>query len=206
MFVIQRPQSLQLLVGLVRARRLREALDRARVGTRLRLELNAAWHSITLDRQLADGVDPQASAVLALRARKLAGPRGRNRIAAGLAGALRSAAETTPGITAALRPQASELVEARTVVTAIERRLRGPNAVTAQGVAMVGALLTDAGSPLYRPSRPGELASRLRAAAAVLEPSDQPTGRRGDLTREGGAVEAGEHARRRPVPREEVGR
>jgi hypothetical protein len=172
MFVTQRPQGMQLLVGLVRARRRRRALERLRGRTRLGglLHLNAAWHSITLDRELAEGVDPQTSAVLELRARKLTRPRGRRLVADGLAGALRSATDTTPGITAAVRPDARELLEARIVLAVLERRLRGAEAVTAQGVAMLGVLLTDGASPLYRPSEPGQLASRLRAAAAALQP------------------------------------
>jgi hypothetical protein len=183
-FVTQRPQGRQLRFGFVRARDRREGLDRLRGGTRLGdllLHLYAAWHSTTLDRELAGGVDPQTSAVLALRARKLTGPRGRKLVADGLAGALRRAKEYSPGITAALRPDARELLDARTVLAALDRRLRGSEAVTAQGVAMLGGLLTDAASPLYRPSGPGELASRLRAAAAALE---LQTTRR-DGTREG---------------------
>lgn len=185
-FVTQRPYSVHLLVGLVRARRQRRALDRLRRDTRLgglRLHLYAAWHSITLDRELAEGVDPQSSPVLELRARKLVGPRGRKRIADGLARALRSATDTTPGITTALPPRARELLKARTVLTALDHRLRGSECVSAQGVAMLRGLLTDAASPLYQPSGPGELASRLRAAAAALTPSDQAAGMRQDLTR-----------------------
>jgi hypothetical protein len=171
MFLTQRPQSTQLLVGLIRARRRRRSLDPSRTGTPLvglRLHLYAAWHSPALDHALAEGVDPHTSAVLALRARKLTGTRARKRVADGLAGALRSAQDTRPGITAAVRPDARELLDARIALTAVERRLRGSEAVTAQGVAMLGLLLTDAASPLYLPSGPGELASRLRAAAAAL--------------------------------------
>jgi hypothetical protein len=189
MFVTQRPQSPHLLLGFVRGRYRRGAPDRLFWGTRhaeLGLHLKAAWHGIALDGKLAAGADPQTSAVLALRARKLTGPRGRKRVADGLAGALRRATDTTPGITAAIRPDARELLDARAVLTALERRLRGSEAVTAQGVAMLGGLLTDAGSPLYRPTGRGELASRLRAAAAALEP---PTARGGcDTTERAKAV------------------
>jgi hypothetical protein len=188
MFVTQRPQSIQLLVGFVRAGDRREALDRLRGDGRpagLRLHLNAAWHSTVLDRELAEGVDPRTSAVLAVRARKLTAPRGRRRVADGLAGALRRAKDTTPGITAAVRPDARELLDARTVLTALERRLRGSEAVTAQGVAMLGVLLSDAASPLYRPSGRGVLASRLRAAAAALEPQTTRPGLRRDGRRQG---------------------
>jgi hypothetical protein len=51
-----------LLVGLVRARRPRQAVD---------------------DRMRADGVDPETSAVVVLREQKLTGPRGRKRVANG---------------------------------------------------------------------------------------------------------------------------
>jgi hypothetical protein len=170
-FVTQGLQTTQLLVDLVRARRRRRTLDRWRTGRPLgglRLHLNAAWHSAALDHTLAEGVDPHTSAVLALRARKLTGPHARKRVAGGLAGALRSAQDTRPGITAAMRPDARELLDARIALSAVERRLRGSEAVSAQGVAMLGGLLMDAASPLYLPSGPGELASRLRAAAAAL--------------------------------------
>ena len=183
MFVTQRPQSTQVLVGLIRARRRRRSLDPLRTGTRLgglRLRLNAAWHSAALDHRLAEGVDPHTSAVLAYRARKLTGPRARKRVADGLARALHSAQDTRPGITAAVRPDARELLDARIALTAVERRLRSSEAVTAQGVAMLGLLLTDGASALYLPSGPGELASRLRAAAAAL--ALQTSQRRSDAT------------------------
>lgn len=194
LFVLQRRPGIQLLVGIARARC--EGLDRLSGDTRvggLRLHLVAAWHSTTLDRELAEGVDPQTSAVLALRAQKLTGPRGRNRMADGLAGAVRRANDTTPAITAAVRPRARELLDAGTVLAALDRRLRGAGLVSAQGVAMLRGLLTDAASPLYQPSGPGELASRLRAAAVTLELQTTPSGIRPDRTREGGAPQ--------PVPK-----
>ena len=88
----------------------------------------------------------------------------------GLAGALSRATDGTAGFSAAVRPQARELRDASAVLTALESRLRGSAPVTARGVALLRVLLTDAASPLYQPSAPGELASRLRAAAAALEP------------------------------------
>lgn len=179
---------MQLLVALVRARRRRQALDRLGGSTwlgGLRLHLNAAWHGTTLDRQLAEGVDPQNHRRPRTSGTEADWCSGRKRVADGLAGALRSAKDTTPGITAAVRPDARELLGARTVLMGLERRLRGSEAVTAESVAMFGVLLTDAASPLYRPSGPGELASRLRAAAAALElqTARQRIGR--DGTREG---------------------
>lgn len=205
MYATPRPPCSQPLAGLVRADRQRDLRDRARVGMRLGLRLTAAWHSMTLDRQLADGADSQSSAVLAFRARQLTGPRGRCALAAGLAGALRSAGERRSGLTAALRPDASELLDARVVVAALERRLRSTEPLAVQGVAMVSLLLTDATSPLYRPSAPGALASRLRAAAAALEPFEHPAEKRSDLTRGEFAPHEATFAPRQLAP-DEVGR
>lgn len=221
MFIAQRPQNIQPLLDLVRVRHRRGVRERSRGNRRrgdLLLRLNAAWRSLPLDRWLAEGVDPRTSATLAVRARKLTSPRSRKRTADGLAGALRRAKDTTPGITAAVRPDVRELLDAAPVLTALGRRLRGSDPVTAQGVAMLRGLLTDAGSALYRPSGPGELASRLRAAAAALEPRTGvplPPDRRRvtlpaicflDVPDGPRAVEAAELARRPRVPGEGAGR
>jgi len=177
MFATQRPQSLQSFPGLIRSRRPRQAADPERSGARLGLRVNAAWHSVTLDRELADGVNPETSAARALRAKNLTSRRGRSRVADGLAGAVRSVTEPSSGLTAALRPHGSEVLNARSVITALERRLRGSSPVSAQGVAMLETLLTDPASPLYRAARPGDLGSRLQTAAAYLEHSHEVTGR-----------------------------
>lgn len=174
MSVAHPTRGTRLVVEPVRARGRRQTPAGSRTPTwlgGLRLRLTAAWCGAALDRTLAQGVDPHTSAVLALRARKLTSPRGRRRIADGLAGALRSANTTGRSLTSAAQPDARELLDARGVLTAVERRLRGSEAVNARGVAMLGTLLTNGASPLYRPSGPGELASRLRAAAAATFPS-----------------------------------
>ena len=56
------------------------------------------------------------------------------------------------------------------MIAALDRRLRSPEPVAPQGVAMVRALLVDGNGLLYRPGEPGALGSRLRAAAAAMEP------------------------------------
>ncbi len=84
---------------------------------------------------------------------------------------LRSASDTGPGFTAAVPPHGPEVLAARTVIEALKRRLYAPEPVTARGMAMLGTLLTEATSPLYRPEEPGALGSLLRAAAAALEPA-----------------------------------
>jgi len=59
---------------------------------------------------------------------------------------------------------------ARTVLATLGRRLRAPEPVSPRGVALLESLLTDGTSPLYLPTERGALGSRLRAAAAALEP------------------------------------
>ena len=86
---------------------------------------------------------------------------------------LRSATDTAPGFTAAVRPHRREVLAARTVIETLARRLRAPAPVSARGMAILGGLLTDGTSPLYLPDEPGALGSQLRAAAAALEPASR---------------------------------
>ena len=137
---------------------------------RARLTLLAWWNAPELDRHLAAGARPQTSAAMALRAQTITGSRSRKRLAAGLTGALRTADDAGPRISAAVRPDRREVLATRTVLCAIERRLRAPEPVAAHGMAMLQVLLTDGTGPLYRPTEPGILGSHLRAAAVALEP------------------------------------
>jgi hypothetical protein len=130
----------------------------------------ARWHGAALDHRLAAGESPAASGELAVRARQITNPRSRRQLAAGLSGVLRSARAGAPVWTAKARPHYPGVVEARPVIAALERRLRAPEPVAAQGVAMVRALLTDGNGVLYRPGEAGALGSRLRAAAAAMDP------------------------------------
>ena len=137
---------------------------------RIRLALIAGWRAAELDRQLAVGAGARESALLAIRAERLTSRRYRARIAAGLARAVRDAEGAGRGFTAAVRPDRREVAAARTVLATLDRRLRAAEPVSAQGIALLELLLTDGASPLYRPTEPGALGSRLRAAAAALEP------------------------------------
>ncbi|HUA07563.1 MAG TPA: hypothetical protein VMB27_26915 [Solirubrobacteraceae bacterium] len=137
---------------------------------RARLRMVASWRAEELDRQLAAGASTGASAVLAIRGRRLTGRRFRGHIAGGLTRVVRDAEATTRGFTAAVRPDRREVLAARPLLATLDRRLRGDEPVTPQGVALLELLLTDGNSPLYQPTEPGALGSRLRAAAAALDP------------------------------------
>jgi hypothetical protein len=152
--------------ALGRPRAARRTDRRRRPG--LRLALTVWWHGTELDRRLAAGEDPRSSDELSLRAKRLIATRSRGRVAKGLAGALRSAKNDGPRFTAAVRPRSADVLDADGVITAIERRLRGPGPVGARGVALVRLLLIDGNGPLYQPGEAGALATRLRAAATAL--------------------------------------
>ncbi|MGZ4185786.1 MAG: hypothetical protein ACXVUE_08110 [Solirubrobacteraceae bacterium] len=94
-------------------------------------------------------------------------------MARGLERVLRGARDTAPACSAAVPPNRREVLAAGTVIDALERRLRGPDPVAARGMAMLRSVLTEPASPLYLPDEPGALGSRLRAAAAALEPTKQ---------------------------------
>jgi len=143
---------------------------------RARLMVAAGWRAGALDRQLAAGVSPGASPLLAIRGRRLTSRRFRRRIAAGLERVVRDAEATTRGFTASVRPDRREVLAARTLLATLDRRLRADEPVTPQGIALLESLLTDGTSPLYRPTEPGALGSRLRAAAAALDPHPRHDG------------------------------
>jgi hypothetical protein len=140
---------------------------------RVRLSAVVRWHGARLDQELAAGVSPQTCEAHALRARTITGRRSRASVARGLQRVLRTATDTSPGFTAAVRPHRREVLAARTVIEALDRRLRAPEPVSPRGMAILGGLLTDGTSPLYRPDQPGALGSQLRAAAAALEPANR---------------------------------
>jgi hypothetical protein len=136
----------------------------------VRLSVVVWWQAARLDRDLAAGVSLRASDARALRALRIAGRRRRYSLADGLAGVVRSASDPKARFTAAVAPDRRAVLAARPIMEALERRLVGPEPVAARGVAMLGELLTEPTSPLYRPPDAAALASRLRAAAAALEP------------------------------------
>jgi len=112
----------------------------------------------------------RSSDALAFRAVRIIGRRRRACLARGLARALRSASDSRARLTAAVPPDRRAVLAARPVIEALERRLLGPGPVAARGAAMLGELLTEPTSPLYQSDDRDALGSRLRAAAAALEP------------------------------------
>ena len=144
---------------------------------RARLALIAGWHAGELDRQLAAGASPGATALLAIRGERLTSRRYRARIAAGLARAVRDA----EGARRAASAQRFGRTGARwsPPVPCSRPSIAGcvrPSRSAPRGSRCSSRCSPTVRSPLYRPTEPGALGSRLRAAAAALEPlARQPT-------------------------------
>jgi hypothetical protein len=155
---------------------------------RLTLRRVSPWHRLlarvlaaSLDRQLASGARPEASAVLAARAMVLTSAGYRRALAASLRRML--AASVAP------RPRSLPVTTARSAGGAVHPYIplrrdriagaaaelagladcltaRGP--VPARGVALVSQLLADGGGPLYRAASRDDLGARLERAAQAL--------------------------------------
>jgi hypothetical protein len=128
----------------------------------LRARLAARWRPRRLDRALAGGVPPEASAALALRAQELTELERRNSIAGALRGVLRESREGAPLSPSRIRPDRRRVTAASEELSELADTLADPGPVAAGGVAQAWILLTDGTGPLYNPfSR-----TSLRAGAA----------------------------------------
>ena len=104
------------------------------------LFLLALVHRSRLDRQLAEGVDPDQSPALSLRARQLQGMRPRRSLANSLERDIEMTERYPDG--AALPISRAEVTRARPLLLLLLERLREPGAVSPRGVVMVRLLLS----------------------------------------------------------------
>jgi hypothetical protein len=126
----------------------------------------------------------------AWRARRLTKARTRRRLASGLERAVAAAESPTQSLSAAVPLRREAVLACRAELVSLAERLRAPEPVYAQGVALVSELLGTADSPLYQSG--ADLTAALRAAAAALE---------GDLEQFGDRRPSadGSHSRGRPL-------
>ena len=146
------------------------------------------WHRLlarclapNLDRQLADGTRPEASAVLAARAMVLTSVRYRR----GLAASLRRTLAASMSPQARPRPMAASrsagaarqppvplrrdrITGSASELDGLARSLAGQNPGPVQGVAMGSQLLADGGGPLYRAGARDDLDALIDRAARAL--------------------------------------
>jgi hypothetical protein len=132
------------------------------LGLRVRLQRSA------LDRALADGGRPEASPLLALRARQLERPTEARLVARRIDSVLHDLDHPHPGVSARIPVQRAQVIGARPFVANLAERLSEVEHPRAAGVARARLLVTDGGSPFYAPCEPGELAHLAWRAADAL--------------------------------------
>jgi hypothetical protein len=137
----------------------------------------ARFRAPRLDHELADGIPPEANAVLAARAMQLTSMTIRRDLATSLqrmlpAAAARPDARSVRG--AAHRPrvpvQRERIGRSATALAAVAGHLVRPGPVPVRGVAIVSQLLADGGGPLYRAASRDDLDVIIGHAAHELIP------------------------------------
>jgi hypothetical protein len=132
--------------------------------------LRARWQAPQLDKQLADGAQPETSVLLALRAQFLVRPSQRRRLARSLKRVVRTG-QTSPHLPIRASVRHDAVLEAHGDLRVLVERLLEMGPLDVQGVARVLVLLRDGAGPLYRSGSAGGLRSQLRAAMSALGPA-----------------------------------
>jgi hypothetical protein len=123
-----------------------------------------------LDRALAGGTPPEASAALALRAQQLTELDSRGSIAQALRRIIREAQEGHRPALGRVMPSRTRVRSARQELSYLADMLDEPGPVAAGGVAQALLLLTDGTGPLYNPDSRTSLCAGAERAARELRP------------------------------------
>jgi hypothetical protein len=141
------------------------------------------WHQILarsqaarLDRALAEGASPEASASLAARAAQLTSMKVRRDLAASVRRILVAAGQPAvpaPAPLGSARPprvplRTTRISQSAPLLAGLASRLLEPGPVPARGVAMVARLLADGTGPLYREAARDDLDTMAERAAHAL--------------------------------------
>jgi hypothetical protein len=158
-------------------------LDDDRGGLRVRRlwpwqRILASFQAARLDRELARGASPEASASLAVRAAWLTSSQVRRDLAASLRGILATAGEPVAAVwpRSPIGPARTPRVPVRTarisrsaqLLGEVTSRLLQPGPVPVRGVAMVSQLLADGAGPLYREASRDDLGALVEQATRAL--------------------------------------
>lgn len=111
------------------------------------LRLRTLTRRARLDAALAEGVDPCADPLLALRAEQLTSQPTRDAIARMIQNLVDAAEEPWHGSRPPL--QRDDVLAAREELFAVARRLSGPEQLSPQVVALAAQLVWDCASPIY---------------------------------------------------------
>jgi hypothetical protein len=134
----------------------------------LAVRVHVSTHRPSLDRELARGDDPLASAALALRARQLVSRSTRDRLAAAVE-RLIERAQQPPLVTEVVWLARRETLEARRELLELAGRLRDARPIYARGAAMVSRLVQDGDGPAFTTHAGGALRCAIAAAADALD-------------------------------------
>lgn len=130
------------------AKRARSAAPSAPATLRLRVFLSR----VTLDRQIAGGDACEQTGALALRIAQLTDPSTRRRTARELRGVVEHVDDREPGPNiSAVVIEPAAVRAGREALLGLAERLESSAPVSARGVALARALLTEGVSPLYNP-------------------------------------------------------
>ena len=135
---------------------------------RLRDRIAARVRAFDLDRRLAEGVPPERSAALALRARRLVDPRYGERLARRLGDVVHEAVFGRHR-RASIPVRIDAVAAASAEIDDLARRLVARGAPAVSGIAQVGLLLSDGAGPLYSSRASEDLVAAVRRARAALE-------------------------------------
>jgi hypothetical protein len=154
------------------------------------LSARAFIGAASLDRRLAQGVDPSCDALLQRRAAMLLSRRRRRQIAAGLRGVLATRPDTRRR--RGIPPDAEALAVARPAIEQLERAIRSRRSVRPEGLALTLRLLTELDSVLYCPATPTDVYEAARQALLALVPAERVVRpahvRRADVDRSAGRI------------------
>jgi hypothetical protein len=128
--------------------------------------MRARLRTMKLDEQLAAGISPESSVLLALHAARLSKPSQRRRLAASLR-AVALAAQRPRRTKAPIDREAVRFVLGE--LEAVATRLDANQPVDVRGIARVRILLADGGGPLYRRAQTRVLQRDLMSALDGLE-------------------------------------
>jgi len=138
--------------------------------TSLRIRLQALARRGRLDRELAAGADPNATALRRERAHRLLSDRMRGDLAQALENLLADAERSPKPFSSRVPIARAAIRDSRWDIESIVQRLREPAYISPQGMAMLSVLLSDGTGPLFGsdPS-PRRLRWSLAAVATAID-------------------------------------
>jgi hypothetical protein len=144
-------------------------------GPGLMLRARVWLRQLELDAALAGGANPAQSEELELRAKQIADRKTRNKLATAITRLIRIADGHRPPIMVPNPPFRPKQVQAnRSLLVELAERLRGPQSVALQGMALTSLLLNDGRGPLTTASDPATLERAVRATLAALNEDPHP--------------------------------